>query len=167
MKSIVFVSINNKLIKKWIYIALLIALWSVFLIIAPKMASGRKEFPKTYQLSDTHIFERLGANFSPRIILEDRIRNIITSKAIESSIDPELLKRIAYCESGFQISVKNKNSTASGIFQFLDSTFISQAKAYGMEWSDKNSPEIQAELAAKIIADGGIKHWYASKNCWQ
>ena len=96
----------------------------------------------------------------------DRIRAMVISKATENNIDPDLFLRIAKCESNLNPQAKNKISTASGIFQFLNSTFIKQAEAYGIEWSDKNDPEVQAELAANMIADGGLFHWNASRSCW-
>lgn len=94
------------------------------------------------------------------------IQSIIISKAHDLHIDPDLLLRIAKCESGFHPEAKNKVSTASGIFQFLDSTFFSQAQAAGLPTDNKNDPEIQAELAATMISKGGLHHWDASKSCW-
>ena len=93
-------------------------------------------------------------------------KSIIASRACYNHIDSELLLRIAKCESGFNPNARNKHSTASGLFQFIDSTFINQAQAREIEWTDKNDPEIQAELAARMIADGGLGHWNASRNCW-
>lgn len=97
---------------------------------------------------------------------KDDIQSIIISKAHDLHIDPDLLLRIAKCESGFHPDAKNKVSTASGIFQFLDSTFFSQAQAAGLPTDNKNDPEIQAELAATMISKGGLSHWNASKSCW-
>lgn len=82
-------------------------------------------------------------------------------------IDPALFLRIAKCESGLKENAKNPSSSASGIFQFLTGTFISQANAYNLPTDNKNNPEIQIELAARMIADGKINHWAASKSCWQ
>ena len=98
--------------------------------------------------------------------ISSEIERIIISKAIAESISPELLLRIAKCESGLRPNVKNPNSTASGLFQFLTSTFTHYAQAYELPL-EKDNPEVQAELAAKMIRDGGISHWYASRNCWE
>lgn len=73
--------------------------------------------------------------------------------------------KVAECESGFKPDVKNRLSTASGLFQFLDGTFFKYAEAYELPTDNKNDPKIQAELAAKMIRDGGLGHWDASKNC--
>ena len=111
------------------------------------------------------------STYSEQFVYEGRavsneIERIIISKAIAESISPELLLRIAKCESSLNPNAKNPNSTASGLFQFLTSTFIHYAQAYELPL-EKNNPEIQAELAAKMIKDGGIIHWYASRNCWE
>lgn len=94
------------------------------------------------------------------------IQSVIVSKARSNNVDPDLLVKIARCESGLRPEAKNSLSTASGIFQFLTSTFISQAQARGFPTDDKNSVEVQAGLAAEMIADGGIGHWNASRTCW-
>ena len=71
---------------------------------------------------------------------------------------------IARCESGFNPDIKNAVSTASGMFQFLDSTFTSQSAKYGLT-GEKNDPYLQIELTARMLADGGLSHWAASANC--
>lgn len=138
-----FFLINIKLIKTFCYILIVIALWAVsFLILTPR----------TIEIEPT-----------PTPTIEE----IIISKAIDNNINPELFLKIAKCESGLKPDAQNKTSSASGIFQFLNSTFFSYAHAYGLSTEDKNDPLIQAELAAKMISDGGLSHWNASKNCWQ
>ena len=93
------------------------------------------------------------------------MKSLITAQSQKYHIDPELLIRIAVCESGLNPNIKNPASSASGIFQFLNSTFLSQATKYGLPL-DKNNPEIQAELAARMISDGGLRHWKTSASCW-
>ena len=98
---------------------------------------------------------------------KDNIKSIIITKAQRYHIDQELLLRIADCESGFKPDAQNRTSTASGLFQFLTSTFIHYARAYELSIDNKNDPEIQAELAARMIADGLISAWNESKSCWE
>ena len=105
-----------------------------------------------------------GVDISPT---KAQIKELVISKANEFNISPELFLRIAVCESGLREDAQNPTSTASGIFQFLNSTFFNYARAYELPTDDKNDPEVQAELAARMIAAGGISHWNASKNCWQ
>lgn len=99
------------------------------------------------------------------VIPKPDLTSIILSTAKSYHIDPALFLRVARCESGLKPMAKNTESTASGIFQFLDSTFSSQLAKYGMT-GEKNDPLVQIELAAKMIADGGLSHWNASKSCW-
>ncbi len=105
-------------------------------------------------------------------------RDVIRAAATRNGANPDLAERIAYCESGFKPEIHNKASTASGLFQFLDSTFSHYAiggydkygKPYGYfltkNMADKNDPYIQIETATRMLADGGAHHWDASKSCW-
>lgn len=47
----------------------------------------------------------------------------IKSMAVKNNIDPNVAFAIAVCESSLNPYAKNKNSTAKGIYQFLDSTW--------------------------------------------
>jgi hypothetical protein len=98
------------------------------------------------------------------MIYPQTIEDKIKETAKEYNIDEKLFLRVAKCESGFKLDIHNSQSTASGIFQFLDSTFESQSKKYGIE-GDKDS-DIQIQLAGMMIRDGGIGHWKASQGCW-
>lgn len=53
----------------------------------------------------------------------ETIPEMITRKAIENNVDPETALRIANCESGFNPQAKNKTSSASGLYQFINSTW--------------------------------------------
>jgi len=53
------------------------------------------------------------------ISVEDQIRKI----AIENNFDPDTAIKIGICESNLDPNAKNKNSTASGIYQFINKTF--------------------------------------------
>lgn len=80
---------------------------------------------------------------------------------------------IANCESGngtgdgsYNLTAKNPNSTASGIWQFLDGTWESvtglpaPASAYSLE--------TQLEAFEKLYDNGaGRSHWNASRSCWR
>lgn len=101
-----------------------------------------------------------------RALEKDKVKAIVRSKAIKNNIDPDLFERIAYCESNFNPQAQNQTSTASGVFQFLDSTFYHWTSWYGIAYAAKNDPETQSELAALMIRDGGLSHWNASRSCW-
>ncbi len=67
------------------------------------------------------------------------------------------MRRVAYCESRFNPFVKNPNSMASGLFQFLDSTWASTPFHVAFPVWD---PVANALAAAQIVrADGGWRQW--------
>lgn len=53
------------------------------------------------------------------VSIEDKIR----SKAREAGIDEDTAVRIAFCESSFNPSAKNPNSSATGIYQWTTGTW--------------------------------------------
>ncbi len=73
--------------------------------------------------------------------------------------DYELLYKIAVCESGFK-SVKNKNSSASGIFQFIASTWSKWGQGDIMD--DYNN----INAAVDLFHAEGTRPWESSYQCW-
>ena len=59
------------------------------------------------------------SDLKKEISVEDQIRKI----AIENNFDPETAIRISLCESGLDYKAKNKNSSASGLYQFVSKTW--------------------------------------------
>ena len=85
-------------------------------------------------------------------------------------VDPKLAVAIAKAESNLIPDAKNTASTASGIFQFLNST----ARHYCVDGfkimtdiTEKNDPKKQAECAVRMLSDGGLNHWSESRKGWQ
>jgi len=84
-----------------------------------------------------------------------------------------LLVAIAGCENGSHVADRvNYNypiSTASGLFQFTNSTWRATRRAMG-EPDDslelKHNNLEQARTAAWKIANGGLTAWDASRKCW-
>jgi len=77
------------------------------------------------------------------------MKALVEGTARDAGVNPDLALTIASIESGTSPTAKNPNSTASGIFQVLDSTW----KEYGGTPENRNNPQVQAEIGAKIIAD--------------
>jgi hypothetical protein len=73
------------------------------------------------------------------------------------------LESIAQCESGGDYSAHNPSSTASGKYQFLDSTWDNY-KGYAS--AAEAPPAIQDERAEIEFANNGTTPWNASKHCW-
>lgn len=78
---------------------------------------------------------------------------------------------IIACESGdtqnigtYKISAKNRNSSASGLFQFIDGTYEGLT---GRTSARTDTPENQYAAFLKLWDDGyGWTHWSPSKPCW-
>jgi len=75
-------------------------------------------------------------------------------------VNPNLAFKIANCESGLNPTINNKNSSATGIYQFIKSTF--KANCEGVA----DDPEYNISCAIKMISQGKINHWSASRACW-
>ena len=72
----------------------------------------------------------------------------------------ELLSRIIQCESGFRADAKNPVSSASGLAQFLKSTWQS--------WGDGDvfNPYDNIRAMVKLFKAQGTKPWLSSQSCW-
>ena len=72
---------------------------------------------------------------------------------------------VAECESGGNLTAKNPRSTASGLYQFLDSTW---EWVTGLPAPASAYPKaVQDSAFRKLWADGsGASHWFPSRHCW-
>lgn len=75
------------------------------------------------------------------------IREIIGNAAQRYGVDPDVLSFIAQRESNFNPQAKNPNSSAKGLFQFIDGT----AKDYKLD--DPFNPEKSSDAAARFTRD--------------
>lgn len=76
-----------------------------------------------------------------------QIAQIINEAATRHGVDPAALTMIAQMESGFDPSAQNPNSSASGLFQFINST----AQQYGLQ--NPLDPAQSADAAARKMKD--------------
>lgn len=73
---------------------------------------------------------------------------------------------IIACESGGNPTAQNPNSTASGLLQFLDSSWIAYGGGkYAARAKDATVAQ-QMEIANVAYARSGLAPWAASKPCW-
>jgi hypothetical protein len=82
---------------------------------------------------------------------------------------PPILLEIAKCESGDRAYAKNPNSSASGRFQFIRSSWEYYGRMYwGDEWANKDvfDWEDNTELALFVYKLNGTRDWDASRHCW-
>jgi hypothetical protein len=68
---------------------------------------------------------------------------------------------LAYCESKLNPNAQNSRSTASGLFQFLDSTAASvfPKVGYGATRADQYHPVKNAQAAAWLMVNVGPSQW--------
>lgn len=78
----------------------------------------------------------------------DEIASVITEAAARNGVPIDALMAIANLESSGNVRAQNPRSSASGLFQFVDST----AREYGLTGNKRNDPVAQAEAAAKMMA---------------
>lgn len=78
----------------------------------------------------------------------DEIARIVDEAAARHGVPSDALMAIANLESSGNIGADNPRSSASGLFQFVDST----AREYGLTGSKRNDPAAQADAAARMMA---------------
>lgn len=80
--------------------------------------------------------------------------------------NPSLVKCLVRHESGFDPTAQNPNSSAGGLFQFIDSTWEETQDRAGV-YGDKYDPRVNAELGNWLLANDGPKHWevYTNNTC--
>lgn len=89
----------------------------------------------------------------------DTIPETIAQTAYWEGVDPALMTNIAYVESGFDPKAKNKDSTASGLFQILKGTW--KANDCG-DWSNRFDVYFNLRCAIRIAKGQGYAAWLAS-----
>lgn len=80
-------------------------------------------------------------------------------------VDEGLVLRIAWCESWYR-NVKNKNSSAGGIYQQLGRFRKARAKKYWYEWYDRFDIEANIVVSLRMIKNEWVHHWNPSRYCW-
>jgi hypothetical protein len=125
-------SYNNQLIKRIIAILIAIAILCVLFIAKPVTA----------QMPVIEVEEKTWQEYFAELPIE--------------------MQNIAKCESNLVVNAKNPYSSASGIFQFINGTFAwVWTEVYGtpVDWTKKNDPFIQIELATWLYNKYGSSQW--------
>lgn len=73
---------------------------------------------------------------------------------------------IIACESGGDPGAANPASTASGLYQFLDSTWVALGGAAYSPRAKGATPAQQLVIANRAYAQSGFAPWAASRACW-
>jgi len=83
--------------------------------------------------------------------------------------DATILDRMIKCESGWNPEARNKDSTATGLGQFLNSTWITTRKRMGYptySLDDRTNSTIMLDTMIWLYQHDGQRHWLESKPCW-
>lgn len=75
-----------------------------------------------------------------------------------------LIKKIVFCESRGDASAKNRYSTAGGLAQYLDSTWVNTPE--GRRGLSKYDSNAAISAISRDVAQGYISKWDASRYCW-
>jgi membrane-bound lytic murein transglycosylase MltF len=126
-----------------------------------KRVSGEDLRVKAIPTYSDHFIVAYNSILSPAEAFKEEIKSVIITKAVRNNIDPGLFLRIAMCESGLNPQAKNPISSASGIFQFLQSTWSSWGKG---DVFDVNN---NVDAAIRLFLARGTAPWNPSKSCWQ
>jgi soluble lytic murein transglycosylase-like protein len=88
--------------------------------------------------------------YSGREYSKEEVQQLIKDYSAQYGISSEVPIRIARCESGFNQFAKNRNSTASGVFQYLTGTWkgTDEAKAGLSVWD----ADANVKAAVKYMA---------------
>jgi hypothetical protein len=90
---------------------------------------------------------------------------VVLASANAAHADPDWAPIIA-CESGGNPTAQNPSSTASGLFQFLDTSWIAYGGGKYASRAKYATPTQQYEIANRAYAQSGLTPWTASKGCW-
>jgi len=142
--------------KKHLFVKIMIVmLFLAGLLVGLAIGTG-KECVKESQRSDMFI----SAVNSPLFVKDE------TMASMSNDIDIILLaEKIIQCESGWDYTAQNPNSTAYGAGQFLDGTWNYVQKKWGIEL-DRYNKEDQLYAMVRLLEEEGTRHWKASAHCW-
>lgn len=82
--------------------------------------------------------------------------------------DDPLAERIIQAESGWNCKAQNPYSSAGGLFQFTDGTWLSTQKRLGItpDLATKYDCHTNMMLGIFLLSQGEYHHWNASKTKW-
>ena len=94
------------------------------------------------------------------------IEEMIEQSAKDYGVDVGLAKRIAFAESGYNPNAKNAHSSASGIYQFLSSSWQTYSVKAGMGGADVFDAGSNIKVAMYVLSTVGTSPWISSRSKW-
>jgi hypothetical protein len=102
-------------------------------------------------------------------VIEREVEKLVEVPRLPQSIEEEiravfgkdasLMIKVARCESGLKPGAKNKESTATGVFQIM-------ASVHGVRRDWLTNEHINIQIAKALFDASGTNPWNASKSCW-
>lgn len=88
----------------------------------------------------------------------DAHKDLIVQAALMAGVDPALMAQKAAIESSFNATVSADSSSATGLFQFIDSTWTDMLKRYGHKYgispnASRGDPRANALMAAEYLKE--------------
>ena len=136
------------------------------LLLSLSLLLGQMQTVLAQMPSDTQLGQIVAENpvFAPNLAIvayspsqEERIKGTIRYWASFYGVNEVLAQDLAGYESGFNPHAKNPNSTAKGLFQFLNGTWKTHCEG------EVTNPDNNAKCAMRLISEGGISHWTADR----
>lgn len=103
------------------------------------------------------------------IILEKEVEVLVEVPRLPKTVEEEIRAvfgkdaptalRVAKCESGFNPKAKNKESSARGVFQIMQSW-------HGIKEKWLLNQSINVRVAYQLFTEQGWNPWKASRHCW-
>lgn len=86
------------------------------------------------------------------------LKGVITAAAKMAGVDPKLMASIAAIESGFRATVKAGTSSATGLYQFIKSTWNAMIQKYGAKYginpnTSPTDPRANALMGAEYLKE--------------
>jgi transglycosylase-like protein with SLT domain len=100
-----------------------------------------------------------------RVWSKQEIIDLISIHSASYGLDPALPIAIARCESGLRWDAKNSTSQASGVMQYLPSTWSNTVE--GRKGTSVFDADASIRMAVTHIATKGTSPWNASRHCWE
>ena len=115
------------------------------------------EGPAT-ETGDSITFE-IQTVLDPPVAPEMTIPEVIGAAAIEFGQDPELLMRVAFCESSHRPAVIGDGGLAVGLFQFHPDTWREESRFLGYTEDLRADPIASSRVAAFMFSQGLQRRW--------
>lgn len=134
-------------------------------MVSPQESRGRHRKPTTAGRNAARV-AAAGVLLSAPVTMGAGVASASPAPAAALVVPAGVLDEIARCESGGSYTAQNSSSTASGKYQFINSTWMAYRGSSTATRARDASPAEQEAAARRLYAAEGTTPWNASKSCW-